>query len=53
MQVYVVTGYNGILNGYGVVGVATTQERADQIVKDNEWKLDKSHITAHELQEVK
>jgi len=50
MTVYVVTGYNGILNAFGVVGVASTKEKAEAIAKEQEYMLDKSKITEHKVE---
>lgn len=44
MKVYVVVGYNGLLKVYGVVGVASSLEKAKQIEKEHEYMLDESKI---------
>jgi hypothetical protein len=52
MIVYIVTGYNGLLNTYGPVGVATTIELAEKIKSEHEYMLDESIITETELVEA-
>jgi len=47
--VYVVTGYNGILNAHGPVGVARTREGAEKIQAEHEYLLDESLITEMEV----
>ncbi len=49
MTVYVVFGYNGLLNAYGVVGVANSESGAEKIKADQEYMLDKVMITKHEV----
>ena len=50
MKVYVVTGFNGILNAYGPVGVATTLEGAGKIRAEHEYMLDKVRIDEMEVE---
>lgn len=51
MKIYVVVGYNGILNAYGIVGAAKTEEGALKIEADHAWHLDKSDIQETELKD--
>ncbi len=44
MIVWIVTGYNGLLNAFGVVGVADSEEKAKKILIEQEYMLDKSNI---------
>lgn len=51
MKVFIVTGYNGILQGAGPAGVSTTKEGAERIQKEKEYMLDDSRIDEYEVQE--
>jgi len=44
MKVWVIVGYNGILKVYGVIGVASSLGKAQQIEKEHEYMLDESKI---------
>lgn len=44
MTVYIVFGYNGIMNAYGPVGVAKTKEGAIKIQQEHEYILSESKI---------
>ena len=48
MIVFVVTGYNGVLQAYCPVGVATTRPLAEKIVRDHASDLDESLISEME-----
>jgi hypothetical protein len=43
-KIYVVVGYNGLLNASGAVAVAYTKEAAEQAAKDTEWICDTQKI---------
>ncbi len=44
MQVWIVVGYNGIVQKTGGVGVSATKEGAERIARENEWRLDASSV---------
>lgn len=50
LKVYVVSGYNGLLNYYGIVGVGATLEAAERIKQEHEYMLDKVMISEMEVQ---
>lgn len=52
MKIYVVIGYNGILEASGTIGAGTTKEIAERIAKEHEYMLDKYDIQETELQEM-
>ena len=43
-KLWVVTGYNGLLNASGAVAVAYTKEAAEAAAKDAEWICDSQKI---------
>ncbi len=51
MKIYIVVGYNGILNSSGVVGASKTLEGAKRIQAEHEYMLDKSLIQETDLQD--
>jgi hypothetical protein len=49
VTIYVVIGRMEMTRQVGPVGAATTREGAEQIERDNEWKLDESLICEVDL----
>lgn len=50
-KVYIVFGYNGLLNAYGPVGASKTPAGAERIKEEHEYMLDKVEIAETELEE--
>ena len=51
MKVYVVTGYNDILNSFYVAGVSKSKETAEKIKEEDEFQATLSRITEVEVSE--
>jgi hypothetical protein len=43
-KMWVVMGYNGLLNASGAVAIAETKEAAERAAKDTEWICDSQKI---------
>ena len=50
-MVYIVFGYNGILNAYGPVGVSKTPAGAEKIKTEHDYMLDKVEIFEMDLED--
>ena len=49
MRVFVVFGFNKLINAAGPVGVASTMEKAELLQKENAYIMDESKIIEYEV----